>query len=378
VQVYIDRARILEVAMNASSPACVLAPLAALCAMMGAASAGAPPDAIFANGHESLPIIAPANTWTFVPIAGTRCGNNSGTGIGINPSSSGGARVLLLLSGGGACWDTLTCITLQTASNFNGGYGPAQFANDLPSLGSGALDRSSPTNPFRDFHYVFVPYCTGDLHFGSTPSIDYGGNERSHLGYHNLNAIVDRVIATFPNPGRVVLGGISAGGFGAALNWTRFQRLYGSVRVDMIDDSGQFMPAAIVPPASASEQARFASWNLASTLPADCSACFGGGLDNIYSHNANALPGNRGALLSFRPDPTIASFFQISTSSFTTGLNTMLTTRWDPFPNRHYFISGNSGHVLANNLALSVNGVSLETFLTRMVNDDPNWANVTP
>ncbi|MCC6594056.1 MAG: hypothetical protein IT479_12410, partial [Xanthomonadales bacterium] len=82
--------------------------------------------------------------------------------------------------------------------------------------------------------------------------------------------------------------------------------------------------------------------------------------------------------LSFRPDPTIASFFQISTSSFTTGLNTMLTTRWDPFPNRHYFISGNSGHVLANNLALSVNGVSLETFLTRMVNDDPNWANVTP
>lgn len=349
-----------------------------LCVMLGlheVARAGS--DDIFRSGFESLPIVAPVDTWTWVPFADAFCGNNSSTGIGINQSSTGN-RVLVFLNGGGACWDATTCITLQTAANFNTGFGPNEFNALLPALGSSFFDRTSATNPFRNYHYVFVPYCTGDLHFGNTPAISYAGNPRSHLGYRNLGAFLERIRATFPTTARVYLAGSSGGGFGAALNWTRVQQFYGNTRVDMIDDSGQFMPSAIVPPTNSNEMLRFANWNLASTLPAGCSSCFSDGLDHIYTYNATTLPNNRGALLSYRPDPTIANFYLISTTSFTTGLNLVLANRWDPFPSKRYFIVGSSGHALLSSLSVASNGVLLEAFLAGMVSDDPTWGNVTP
>lgn len=336
------------------------------------------PDLVFGDGFETAPIVAPPNTWSFVPFANAFCGNNTTTGLGINPSSVPNSRVVLFLTGGGACWDTLTCITFQTAAYYNTGYGPAEFTNDIPMISTGFFDRGAATNPFRDYHYVYVPYCSGDIHFGNNPAINYGGNARSHRGYTNLSAYLERIVATFPSAPRVVLAGASAGGFGAALNWSRVQQAFGNIRVDMIDDSGTFMPANIVSPSSAAEQARFTNWNLATTLPVGCADCFGNGLDNIYTFNAAQLPNNRGALLSYRPDPTIANFYQISQANFTTGLNQNLVNRWDPFPSKRYFIVGSSGHVLFVNPALSSGGVTLETFLTRMVTDDPAWANVTP
>lgn len=353
--------------------------LSALWILVGAttpAHAG-PADPIFRDGFETAPIVAPPNTWTFVPFNDALCGNNSGTGIGVNLSSSG-SRVLIFLNGGGACWDAQTCMTLQTAANFNSGYGLAEFNSQIPALGTSFFDRNSLTNPFRTYHFVFVPYCTGDLHFGNNPSINYAGNLRSHRGYANLGAFLERLRVTFPTSPRVVLAGSSAGGFGAALNWSRVQQAFGNIRVDMIDDSGQFMPASIVSPSGAAEQLRFTNWNLAATLPAGCSDCFSNGLDHIFTFNATQMPDNRGALLSYRPDTVNPSFFQITPADFTTGLNLTLANRWDPFPTKRYFIVGSSGHALLANLSVQSNGMSLETFLTRMLTDDPAWMNVTP
>lgn len=351
--------------------------LAVLACTIAASLATAGNDAIFRSGFQSDPIVAPAGTWTWVPFGDAYCGNNSTTGIGINPSANG-TRLLVFLTGGGACWDATTCITLQTASNFNTGFGPSEFNATLPALGASIFDRNSTTNPFRNYHYVFVPYCSGDLHFGNNPSISYNGNPRSHRGYTNLSSFLSRVTATFPTVNRVYLAGGSAGGFGAALNWTRVQQAFGNIRVDMIDDSGPFMPASIVSPTAPAELLRQTNWNLAATMPAGCPSCLTGGMDNIHSFNASQLPNNRGALLSYRPDSTIASFYQITQPNFTLGLNEILANRWAPFATRRYFIVGATGHVLITNLALISNGVSLETFLTRMESDDPGWANVEP
>lgn len=361
---------------RAAIPARVLAAIAGI-GVAAAASAGTI-DPIYASGFESQPIVAPANTWTYVPFGDAYCGNNSTTGIGVNLSSTGN-RVLIFLNGGGACWDAQTCMTLQTAANYNTGYGPNEFASQVPSLnGAPFFDRNSATNPFRDYHLIFVPYCSGDLHFGNTPSINYAGNVRSHRGYTNLSAYLERLRVTFPAASRVVLAGSSAGGFGAALNWSRVQQVFGGIRVDLIDDSGPFMPASVVAPGSTSEQARYTNWNLATTLPAGCSGCATSGIDNIYTYNATALPNSRGALLSTNADATNSSFFQITQPAFTAGLSLMLTNRWDPYPNRRYFIVNGSGHVLLTNLGQSSGGVTLETFLTRMLSDDPLWGNVTP
>ena len=124
---------------RAAIPARVLAAIAGI-GVAAAASAGTI-DPIYASGFESQPIVAPANTWTYVPFGDAYCGNNSTTGIGVNLSSTGN-RVLIFLNGGGACWDAQTCMTLQTAANYNTGYGPNEFASQVPSLnGAPFFDR---------------------------------------------------------------------------------------------------------------------------------------------------------------------------------------------------------------------------------------------
>lgn len=342
-------------------------------------AAAGDPDAIFADGFDPQAIVAPAGSWTWVDFPDALCGNGSATGLGINPSPIANSRVLIFLVAGGGCWDTTTCITLQTAANFNTGYGAAQFASDIAGFGnSGFFDRARVGNPSRDYSFVVFPYCSGDVFAGNNPAIDYGGQPRRHVGYANVGACLERLVPTFRTVPRVLLTGASAGGFGAVYNWARTQQAFGSVRVDVIDDSGTFMPASIVPTNTPPQLARFNNWNLAATLPPDCTAC-ANGLDNLYTYNARRFPNHRGAWLTFRSDSTIATFYQIGTAQFAQGVDLVRAQHFDPFPARRYFIVTGTNHVMFNNPALiGPGGTTLEQFLTLMLTDDPGWVNVAP
>ena len=173
--------------------------------------------------------------------------------------------------GGGACWDAYTCYSLGTASNLSG-YDAAAFALDTGWLLQTSLfDRSDVANPFREDSFVFVPYCTGDVHSGSNPSAVWDGRPTKHVGFQNMTAFLPWIVGTFPNPRRVLLSGASAGGFGALTNWWQTQEAYGDVRVDLLDDSGPTLP----PPYTSDrlEQAWRAAWNLGASLPLGCTGC---------------------------------------------------------------------------------------------------------
>ena len=75
-------------------------------------------------------------------------------------------KLVLFLEGGGACWDELTCYSLQTAANITTGFGEPQLRKRMGSVSGGLFDRASATNPFKDASFVYVPYCTGDVHAG--------------------------------------------------------------------------------------------------------------------------------------------------------------------------------------------------------------------
>jgi hypothetical protein len=138
---------------------------------------------------------ATPNTWSWIEVPGARCGNGSPTGMGVN-LRPGATRVLLFLQGGGACADGPTCWTTPTAANIAKGFG----AVDLPAAvtSSFVFARADRTNPFRDANFVFVPYCTGDLHSGDgVATYDVNGvpTPTYHYGAHNLDAILERWVS---------------------------------------------------------------------------------------------------------------------------------------------------------------------------------------
>lgn len=338
-------------------------------------------DALFKDSFEAA-IVAGADVWTWVPFDNAFCGDGSSVGIGINPSSTG-TRLLIYLEGGGACYDELTCYTFQTAANFSSGYSAAQFALESTSSAylaqpGGFFDRSAATNPFKDYSYVYVPYCTGDVHAGSNV-VALGAHSAHFTGFDNMKAYLSRLYPTFRGAARVVIGGSSAGGFGATVNWWQTQRAFGDTRVDMIDDSGTLMPVDILALGNGADAVEYVTWNLAATLPVDCVAC-SAALDAIFDFYSAALPDSRGALLSYTADSVLPGYFGISSAQFTAGLNELEATRFDPVlnPNLAYFTFGGSGHVLFFQPGITTNAVTLQQFLTLMESDSPAWGSVHP
>jgi hypothetical protein len=287
----------------------------------------------------------------------------------------------MYLEGGGACWSEVTCYTLQTAANFGSGYSSTTFATEAADKGylaepGGLFDRSSPTNPFKDASYVYVPYCTGDLHAGNNV-IQYGAHTAMHVGARNVAAYLERLVPTYQGVDRVYLAGSSAGGFGALLNWAMVQQAFGAVRVDMIDDSGTFMPPEVLGAGNTTEALWRASWNLASTLPPGCAAC-ASRLDALWGFYAQAFPHQRGALLSYTQDTALPNYFGITSAQFTTGLDEEVATSFAPTMNLKSFVVGAEGHVLwfAQPPSPSQQFQKLEAFLELMTTDDASWASI--
>ena len=344
------------------------------------------PDDIFKDGFEA-PITATADTWTWVPFSDAFCGDGSTVGIGINPSSTG-TRVLIYLEGGGACYDSLTCYSLQTAAYFTTGYSETDFTTEASSSNylaqtDGFFDRTSATNPFKDYSYVYVPYCTGDVHAGNN-IVQLGANTAYFVGFDNMKAFLSRLYPTFRTADRVVLAGSSAGGFGATANWWQTQQAFGNIRVDMIDDSGTYMPPDILADGNGSDVTEVTVWNLATTRPPGCTTC-STAIDTIFDFYSTAFPGNRGALLSYTQDTVLPSFYGITETQFTTGLAELESSQFNATanPNLAYFAVGSSGHVLFFKPSISTGdsmtgNFTLQQFITLMESDDPTWQSLHP
>jgi hypothetical protein len=321
-------------------------------------------------------ITAPADTWTWVPFPDSACGNGEPTGIGVS-LHPGARRVVIFLQGGGACWDGFTCYGVNTAVNLSSGYGPAAFASETRGLASFTLfNRGNARNPWRDANFVYVPYCTGDVH-GGDRIIEHRWGSRVvrtfHVGARNMDAFLRRLRPTFPDAERVTLSGLSAGGFGAGIHWERVAEAFPGVRVDLLDDSGPPM----APPGERWAQWRN-TWNV--QLPAGCPECRDR-LEALLPYYARRFPPPaRLALLSYTQDTTISAFFGVTPEQFEAQLNDVTRRLIDPIPNARRFYVADQGHVLIGNNGTirGGDGTVLIDWLGRMNSDDPAWANVLP
>jgi Pectinacetylesterase len=339
-------------------------PLLLLGALLSAACGTAdpaPPPA------PSGPITAAPETWTWVAFAGSACGNGSSTGLGVNLTSHS-RDVVVYFQGGGACWDAFTCIRLRTADNLETGYGPVQFAVEA-MLTAAPFDRGNAGNPFKDASFVFIPYCTGDLHDGTVVN-DYGGTRVHHVGGLNTGLFLERLAATFPGGRRVYVTGSSAGGYAAQLNYSRFADAFPLAEVHALADSAQ-----AVQPISPSYPALLATWK--ALVPAGCTGC-STDLTALPAWLASTYPAGRFALTAYMQDATLSAFMGYSGAGMKVATQSLLDTRYAPTANARWFAIDDTAHTMLGDLTTPSNGVTLQDWLARWYSGDPSWAGVGP
>lgn len=239
-------------------------------------------------------------TWEWVEVEGARCRDGSPAGFSVN-MSPGATRVVVYLEGGGACYESITCST-NPSNITEGGRAP----------GSGGLwDREDERNPVRDWHMVYVPYCTGDVFAGTAEDATVEGEPepQQFVGYTNMGLFLDRIVPTFADAEQVLLTGVSAGGFGSAANAKRVQRDFQDVPVTLLDDSGPPMSNEFITPCL---QAQWRDlWGFEGSVLADCGAeCE----DDDYvidmtAHLLRHAPDREGGLFSHRQDGVIRLFY---------------------------------------------------------------------
>jgi len=192
------------------------------------------------------------------PGGATICADGSAYKFFVYPGDPG--KLLVEFEGGGACWDAATCATSIYSR---------RVATDPLAAGQGGLlvgiyDRANPENPFRDWTHVYVPYCTGDLHWGNrdtTYAAASGAFTVHHRGAVNATAALAWAYENVPAPRQLFVAGCSAGGYGSILWSAHLMAHYSGASAVQLADSA----AGVVPPGFFATP--LADWNAGAAWP---------------------------------------------------------------------------------------------------------------
>ena len=157
------------------------------------------------NTAEPGPVTVPGPSlaalgagWTAIDPGGdTRCAHNTPYTYWVRPGTVN--KLLVYFEGGGGCWDAESC---AAGSTF---YDDDISPNDDPNgRTSGILDLDHPDNPFSEYNMVFIPSCTGDVHWGQNiqdyPKSDGGELTIYHHGFFNASAALEWAYTNVTNP----------------------------------------------------------------------------------------------------------------------------------------------------------------------------------
>lgn len=167
-------------------------------------------------------------------------------------------KLVVFFNGGGACFNAATCIaggdpsvSLYTAT--------ADDPLNDPHPWSGLLDTGRSDNPFKDWSMLFLPYCTADVHIGSKdtqytfvhPQFGPISQTIAHHGFDNFLYARDWIGKRTHGVRQVLVAGVSAGAYGAAINYPYLRESFPWARTALIGDggngviTGEFMSLAL-------------------------------------------------------------------------------------------------------------------------------------
>lgn len=256
---------------------------------------------------EEFEIAAEKEKWHYIPIPGMVCRDNSNTGIGVRLKGNSN-KVIIYLEGGGGCFNTVTC-----AGN-PGTYGQIAFDSwKTVGLQLGIFDKNSAHNPFKDWNFVYIPYCTGDVHSGHTYSgyVNDVYKDQKMVGYNNIGLALKELTQHFgPRIDEVFLTGSSAGGYGTLMNANQVIEAFPTAKATVLDDSGPVLMDQNVQPDCLDNL-----WEgiFKVQLPADYATYTTGQystpMKSIYEYLSNKHPQVQFGLVSALEDIVIREFY---------------------------------------------------------------------
>jgi hypothetical protein len=322
---------------------------------------------------------AGAQWQTIEPGGDTVCSDGSAYRFFVHPGDP--ARLLVEFEGGGGCWSAETCaleiFTRRITTD-------PELAR-RQGMAAGIYDRANPANPFREWTHVYVPYCTGDLHWGNSART-YAGPAGSytiqHKGAVNAASALRWTSDNVPAPGQVAVVGCSAGGYGSIL-WTPaiLSRYSGATGVQLSDSA-----AGVVPPGFFTTV--LASWDVAAAWPKDIPTLALETVDPARLTLADVYTGIAGhyPLATFSQYNTLTDSTQLFFYALTGGAATATPEAWSAQmqasiaairgvnPNFAAYTAPGSQHCIINSAGFyttTVNGVRLSDWVGRLLAAPP-------
>ncbi len=267
-------------------------------------------------------------------------------------------NVVILLSGGGACWPGQE--GCYTTTSYETGHDDS--AGDV----------------LNGWSVIHVPYCDGSIHMGDNDA-DYNGDgvaDHFHQGLRTTSAAISIMLELFPDPPKIYITGSSAGGYGTLITYMLVRRFFPDSVIYIFNDSG---PGLINPDNMMSELTEFA-WNYNQFFPVSCPLC----LDQMmyfYDWILEKDPAVKIALFSSYYDSIIGSYFlEMENQDYKDLLLSVsgyIRLR-HPGSFKRFLINGES-HTLTNTpggVSYTVRGTSIKAWLDQMITGDESWGDI--
>ena len=266
-----------------------------------------------------------AGRWIWLPSEDMRCRDNSTTGIGVRLSNTDQKNLLIYLRGGGACFNASSCEDNAYKYDNN------DFQSDVSSMPGGIFNENNTNNPFQEWHKIFVPYCTGDIHIGDlvnasaflplltleprSDTVDVKHYTSGLFrGYKNMEVVVKSSASYFKGRGieKVVLAGSSAGGFGTYVHYDQVATAFSNIPVTGIADEAPVFDTNSIGPDCGATLVKIL-WQM--KFPDDYNDHIQTGdysqheIFAIYKYLGKKYPERQFGLLSHTEDDIIRSFY---------------------------------------------------------------------
>lgn len=279
-------------------------------------------------------------------------------------------KVVVEFEGGGACWDAKTC-----------GFADAIFKDSIDTKAytnpakHGWHDKAHGDNPIVGWTHIYIPYCTGDLHWGDavrTYSADGSAVTINHKGGVNAKAALDWMYAELTAPKKVLVTGCSAGGYGSIWWAPQVQKHYGGAKVYHFADSA----AGVI--TSDFFATSFPAWNAGATFPSflgDLSAA--SSLPALYGMVAAYYPNNIYSQYNTRYDENQTFYFSAMGGGDKEAWSAQMKANVaaaSKSPNFRAFLPEGEQHCILpydNFYSVEAGGKKLTEWISDMINDRP-------